>query len=107
MDRSLHEGLPALQRLALSYAPPAARTPTLALLIGALVLPIVRFLALSFFDPGPTLSHCQDLATRPFYTTVMLRTFRTALIVTIGTLILGYPVAFLLASLRGVKATIS
>jgi mannopine transport system permease protein len=81
-------------------------TPMLVLLIGAFVFPIVRFLALGFSDPAPTISHFQDLASRPFYATVMVRTFRTALIVTIGTLILGYPVAFLLASLRGVKATI-
>ena len=80
--------------------------PLLLLLIVAFVYPIGRFLAMSVFDPAPTLAHFRDLLDRPVYFTILIRTFRTGLVVAIATLVLGYPVAYLLASLRGVKATI-
>lgn len=76
--------------------------PLLALIVVAFLLPILRFLAMSVLDPAPTLAHYQDLFGRPFYLTIFLRTFQTALIVALGTLLLGYPVAYLMASLRGV-----
>ena len=80
--------------------------PLLLLLIVAFVYPIGRFLAMSVFDPAPTLAHFRDLLDRPVYFTILIRTFRTGLVVAVATLVLGYPVAYLLASLRGVKATI-
>ena len=78
--------------------------PLIALLGLAFLLPIVRFLSLSVFDPGPTLDNFRQLWERDFYTIILLRTFRTGLVVTIGTLILGYPVAFLMSTLRGAMA---
>jgi mannopine transport system permease protein len=80
--------------------------PLLVLLVGAFVYPIVRFLGLGIFDPGPTFAHFQVILDRPFFATVLIRTFRTAAVVMIGTLILGYPVAYFMATLHGVKATL-
>jgi mannopine transport system permease protein len=78
--------------------------PLLILLLVAFVFPIVRFLSLSVFDPGPTLDNFRQLWAREFYTTIAIRTFRTALIVTAGTLVLAYPVAYLMTTLRGAWA---
>lgn len=78
--------------------------PLLALLLIAFVFPIVRFLSLSVLDPGPTLDNFRQLWEREFYTTIAIRTFRTALIVTAGTLVLAYPVAYLMTTLRGAWA---
>jgi mannopine transport system permease protein len=80
--------------------------PLLVLLLGAFIFPILRFLALGVFDPMPTLAHFQTVIDRPFFATVLTRTFRTAGVVMVGTLILGYPVAYLMASLRRARATI-
>ncbi len=79
-------------------------TPLILLLFLAFLFPIVRFLSLSVLDPGPTLDNFRELLDRPFYTTILVRTFRTAFIVASGTLVLGYPVAFLMASVRGLAA---
>lgn len=78
--------------------------PLLVLLLAAFLFPIVRFLSLSVFDPEPTLAYYQQLWNREFYTTILIRTFRTALIVTVATLVLGYPVAYLMSTLRGLWA---
>ena len=78
--------------------------PLVVLLLVAFLLPIVRFLALSVLHPGPPLGSFQQLWERDFYKTIALRTFRTALAVTLGTLLLGYPVAYLMSTLRGFKA---
>ena len=80
--------------------------PLLLLLVVAFVYPIARFLSLSVLDPEPTLAHFRDLLDRPIYFTILIRTFRTGLVVAVGTLLLGYPVAYLLASLRGIRAAI-
>jgi mannopine transport system permease protein len=80
--------------------------PLLVLLIGAFVFPILRFLSLGVLDPAPTFAHFQVIIDRPFFATVLIRTFRTAAVVMAGTLILGYPVAYFMASLRGTRAAI-
>jgi mannopine transport system permease protein len=77
--------------------------PIILLLGLVFYLPIVELLSTSFFDPGPTLSHYERIATVPLYATILLRTLRTALIVTMITLILAYPVAYLMARLSGWK----
>ena len=81
-------------------------SPLVLLLTLAFVYPIVQFLSLSFFDPYPTLEYYQQIWDRTFYTTIMIRTFRTALVTTIACLVLGYPVAYLLSTLRGTTAAI-
>ena len=78
--------------------------PLLILLVVAFLYPLGKFLSLSVFDPSPTLVHFAKVFGRQFYWTIMLRTFRTALIVTVATLVLGYPVAYLMSTLRGLRA---
>ncbi|MFO1060009.1 MAG: ABC transporter permease [Dongiaceae bacterium] len=80
--------------------------PLLLLLLVAFVFPIGRFLAMSVLDPAPTLAHFAELLDRPVYLTILIRTFRTGLVVSLATLLLGYPVAYLLAGLRGPAAII-
>ncbi|MBL8583311.1 MAG: ABC transporter permease [Rhizobiaceae bacterium] len=79
-------------------------TPLLVLLVVAFFWPILRFLSLSVLEPEPTLDNFRQLWAREFYTTIAIRTFRTALIVTAGTLLLAYPVAYLMSTLRGAWA---
>ncbi|MBX3529612.1 MAG: ABC transporter permease [Rhizobiaceae bacterium] len=78
--------------------------PLLVLLLAAFVWPIVKFLSLSVLDPSPTLAHFAEIFDRTFYWTILLRTFRTGLIVTVMALLLGYPVAYLMANVRGLWA---
>jgi mannopine transport system permease protein len=82
----------------------ALLAPLLILLVVAFFWPILRFLSLSVLDPEPTLDNFRQLWARQFYTTIAIRTFRTALVVTVGTLLLGYPVAYLMSTLRGAWA---
>ncbi len=55
------------------------------------------------FEPKP-LEHYQMIFERDIDFTVFVRTMRTALIVSAGTLVLGYPVAYLMSTLHGWKA---
>lgn len=52
----------------------------------------------SFDKAGFSLAHYQKLLTSPLYLGVMLTTFQISLLVTAGCLLLGYPVAYLLAT---------
>lgn len=61
------------------------------------VMPIGLMLVTSVTDPRLSLSHYQRIFTVPLYTQVMLNTFVTSLIVTALCLILGYPVAYVMA----------
>lgn len=75
--------------------------PLLVLLGLAFYLPLAQFLARSFLEPSPTLDNYAHIAETPLYGTILLRTFRTGLIVAVGTLVLGYPIAYLMSTLRG------
>lgn len=75
--------------------------PLLLLLLLAFYLPLAQFLARSFLEPAPTLDNYAHIAETPLYATIFLRTFRTGLIVAVGTLLLGYPIAYLMSTLRG------
>jgi len=61
------------------------------------VLPIALMLVTSVTDPRLSLAHYQRIFTVPLYTHVMLNTFLTSLIVTALCLVLGYPVAYVMA----------
>jgi len=61
------------------------------------VLPIALMLVTSVTDPHLSLAHYQRIFTVPLYTHVMLNTFLTSLIVTALCLVLGYPVAYVMA----------
>ena len=61
------------------------------------VVPIGLMLVTSVTDPRLSLAHYQRIFTVPLYTHVMLNTFVTSLIVTALCLVLGYPVAYVMA----------
>ena len=61
------------------------------------VLPIGLMLVTSLTDPRVSFAHYQRIFTVPVYTQVMLNTFVTSLIVTALCLVLGYPVAYVMA----------
>jgi ABC-type spermidine/putrescine transport system permease subunit I len=83
------------------------RRPELLLLLPALawlgmlfVYPIGRLFYLSLFSPGFTLQHYARLAGASVYLKILTNTFEIGLIVTLLALLLGYPVAFLMAAAR-------
>jgi putative spermidine/putrescine transport system permease protein len=54
-------------------------------------------LLLSVTDPTVSLAHYQRLFTVPLYTSVLINTFKTSLIVTIACVLLGYPLAYVMS----------
>jgi ABC-type spermidine/putrescine transport system permease subunit I len=81
------------------------------------VLPLVVFLAVVFVGPiarvllwglvpatappAPTGGPWREILATPLYRNALLRTFRLSLTVTLACLVLGYPVAYVLARARG------
>ncbi|HEY7521684.1 MAG TPA: ABC transporter permease [Methylomirabilota bacterium] len=61
------------------------------------VLPIGLLLMTSLTDPRLSFAHYQRIFTVPVYTQVMLNTFVTSVLVTALCLVLGYPVAYVMA----------
>src|SRR6516164_7132592 len=66
-------------------------------IIALFLVPIGYILLLSVTDPVVSLGHYRRLFTVPLYASVMINTFRTALIVTLACLVLGYPLAYVMA----------
>jgi ABC-type spermidine/putrescine transport system permease subunit I len=70
-------------------------------------LPVASMLFRSIADPTWTLENYRRLAHDSIFLAVSWTTLRTALVVTLGTLLLGYPVALALSRLRhGVAAIV-
>jgi putative spermidine/putrescine transport system permease protein len=74
--------------------------PILAYLAVFYVYPLSRILLLSVYGPSFTFDHFLRMLTVPVYSQVLLRSFRIATLVTAASLVLGYPVAYLLALLK-------
>ncbi|MEW5724271.1 MAG: ABC transporter permease [Thermodesulfobacteriota bacterium] len=70
--------------------------PVLAYLTVFFVYPLVKMLLFSLFDPGLTLEHYTRIYQSELYLLVIWITFRLALICTLTSLLLGYPIAYLL-----------
>jgi putative spermidine/putrescine transport system permease protein len=70
------------------------------------IVPIGYVLLLSVTDPVLSLDHYRRLWTVPLYLNVMINTFKTSLIVTLACLLLGYPLAYVMARRNDVIATI-
>ncbi len=95
------------QRLAAAIVAARPRSWRLALLglsvlfLGVLfALPVARVILMSVDAPHFTLKYYVDFLTVPVYSQVLYLTFRIAAIVTVVCLLLGYPVAYLIASAR-------
>lgn len=71
----------------------------LFLLLGALyVFPITRAIYLSLGGDDPTLAHYTNFFSTGVYVHVLWNTVLTALLVTLACLVIGYPIAYFLAS---------
>ena len=71
--------------------------PSLAFLLVIFVYPLSLILLKSFIDPVPTLKHYLQFFGNPTYFKVLLITFKISLTVTLLSLLLGYPIAYLLS----------
>ncbi|MEJ7668673.1 MAG: ABC transporter permease [Casimicrobiaceae bacterium] len=81
-------------------------TPLLALFAFIFVVPVIGMLQQSAFDPDFTTRHFEQAVSRPLYVRIILRTLRISAIVAVGTLLLGYPVAYLMARAKGWQAAL-
>ncbi|WP_108659529.1 ABC transporter permease subunit [Acuticoccus kandeliae] len=79
------------------FGPALLILPVLVFIIAIYVLPLADVLRLSVTEPEPTLSHYLRLASTPLYLRVLLNTFEIAFTISVIALILGYPLAYLLA----------
>ncbi|RJG41006.1 ABC transporter permease [Mesorhizobium sp. DCY119] len=82
-------------------------TPLLAVLAAGFLYPIGYLVKLSLFSPGLDFSPYMRVFEQPLYMAVMARTFRVALAVTVASLLLGFPVAFAMARLKGNLALVA
>jgi putative spermidine/putrescine transport system permease protein len=76
-------------------------TPACLFMVLVFALPLLRVLVLSVTDPAPTLAHYGRIFTTPLYLRVLATTFRTSLLVTALCLVLGYPLAYVMARRGG------
>jgi len=78
--------------------------PAALTIVVLFVIPIGLVLLLSVTDPTVSLAHYRRLFTVPLYGSVMVNTFKTSLIVTLACLLLGYPLAYVMARRTDVVA---
>jgi mannopine transport system permease protein len=78
--------------------------PFFALVVFALLYPLVSLLSISLLEPHPTLEHYQRVIDNPVYAHVLWRTLQIAFLVSLLSLALSLPVAILMANSRGPKA---
>ena len=71
--------------------------PAVLAILVMFVVPVGYVLLLSLTDPTVSFAHYQRMFTVPLYTGVMINTFKTSLIVTVACLLLGYPLAYVMA----------
>ena len=71
--------------------------PAVLCIVVLFIVPIGYVLLLSVTDPTVSLDHYRRLFTVPLYANVLLNTFKTSLIVTLACLLLGYPLAYVMA----------
>lgn len=82
-------------------------SPLVLLLVWTFFLPIARLLLTSFTEPTFGFSHYARLLSEPLYVQVFVRTLWIAFACTVFTLIIGYPVAMLMARHGGRFAIIA
>jgi ABC-type spermidine/putrescine transport system permease subunit I len=70
--------------------------PSLAFLFFVFIYPISLILLKSFLDPFLTFEHYIKFFETPVYFKVLMITFKISFMVTVASLVLGYPVAFFL-----------
>jgi mannopine transport system permease protein len=78
--------------------------PLVAVLVFAFFWPIANLLSRSFFDPAFNLAKYEQLATEPLYWRVFGRSLWISISCCAICLVVGYPVAFAMAKLKGWRA---
>ena len=73
--------------------------PAVLLFTAVYLYPLSRLVAWSFFTPAPSLRHYRALFAEPAYLTAFANTVTLSVSVTVTTLVLGYPVAYLMTTL--------
>jgi ABC-type spermidine/putrescine transport system permease subunit I len=91
---------------ALRIAPFLLVAPLALYMVAFYLLPLASMLLRSIADPTWTLENYRRLAGDAVFLEVFWATLRTALVVTFGALLLGYPVALALSRLRQGTATL-
>jgi len=74
--------------------------PLLVFLAYFFVWPVLRLLALSFGEHGFTLANYARLVRVPIYRVALIETFKIAALVTIFSVLLSYPLAYVIAAAR-------
>ena len=75
--------------------------PATIFLVLVFALPLAQVLILSVTEPAVSLAHYRRVFSSPLYLRVMGTTFKTSLIVTLACLLLGYPLAYVMARKGG------
>ncbi|MFT8211645.1 MAG: ABC transporter permease [Symbiopectobacterium sp.] len=94
-------------RLVSRWKPWLLLAPALLALTVFLLIPLVKMLGYSLFDPELTSKHFARIVQEPVWLQVLWITLRTSLLVTLVTLLLGYPVAWVLCKLPARLASIA
>jgi putative spermidine/putrescine transport system permease protein len=79
----------------------ALALPLAAYLLLVFILPLVLVLSRSVTDPEPGLDNFYAIAESPVYRRVLVNTFGTAITVTLVTLLIGFPYAYLMTLVSG------
>jgi putative spermidine/putrescine transport system permease protein len=85
-------------------APYALTGPALLVFLGLVIIPLAMTVLLSFYDWGQytgivpefTLKNWLDIATDSYFLEIFLRTFRIAVLVTLASIVIGVPEAYIL-----------
>ncbi len=80
--------------------------PVIFLYLIFFIYPLGRLFPISLFQPEFTLDNYLHFIDKPLYAKVLLRTLRVSAIVSTVCLLIGYPVAYLLAYTKGIRRTI-
>ncbi len=94
-------------RIATFGVPPLLLLAPLLLLLGVFyAYPVLAMMWRSIAEPHVTTAHYQALFSSPIYMLIFWITARIGLVTTVAALVLGYPVAYLLARLPRTKANL-
>lgn len=96
----------ARRQMSAAWRPWLLLAPALIFLAVVFLYPIAGMLGHSVFDHGVTASHYERLVREPVWLHIIWITFEISLATTVCTLLLGYPLAYLLSCLRARTAGI-
>ncbi len=77
--------------------------PFFSLLFIAFLFPILNLLSISVLEPEPTLANYEKVLANPVYARVLWRTLRIAFYVSLLSLVLAFPVAWVMSISKGPK----